>query len=289
MPHSVFALGSFAVAGFLGMATATQAAEHWHSLFNGRDLAGWEMYLSVPDPAWDVPGMKRNAQGKYTEPIGKDRDPLKVFTVEQVDGEPAIHVSGQGFGVITTRETFGNFHVRLQMKWGSRKWGSKLHQPLDTGLLYLVHGEPGFDHATWPRSIEFQIQEHEIGDLYALGTQITVNARHDGKLWRYDPAGTPTRFVQKAPIGNRCVKQGDPENPKGEWNALDLYCMNGDSLHVVNGSRVMRLSHAERLDQGTPAPLNSGHVSLQTEGGEAFFRRVEVTPLAAFPPEFRPP
>jgi hypothetical protein len=187
---------------------------------------------------------------------------------------------------MTTAETFGNVHVRLQVKWGEKKWGSKLNAARDCGLLYFVHGEPGFDHETWPRSIEFQIQEHDMGDLYALGTQITVPARQEGRLWLYDPTAKPVQFVQKAPIGNRCVKLGDPEKPNGEWNTLDLICFNGDSIHIVNGVVVMRLHHAERLDGPVPAPLSAGQISLQTEGAEVFYRDVSVRTITAIPAEF---
>lgn len=272
------------VSGLLLTMTSGWSAEPaWRPLFNGRDLQGWEMFLTKPDPSWDVPGLKRDANGRYLEPIGKNRDPLHDFSVATVDGEPAIHVTGQGFGVITTLESFRNFHVRLQVKWGDRKWGSKLHSPRDAGLLYFVHGEQGFDHGTWPRSIEFQIQEHDMGDLYALGTQITVNARHEGKLWRYDPHGTPTLFAQKPPVGNRCVKRGDPETPNGQWNTLDLYCFGDESVHVVNGTVVMRLYHAQRLDGPQPAPLTSGRISLQTEGAEVYYRHVEIAPIDGLP------
>jgi hypothetical protein len=263
-----------------------RAAESGRALFNGRDFTGWDMFMATPDPTWDVPGLKRDASGKYLEPIGTNRDPLKVFNVEKVDGEPAIHITGQGFGVITTRESFENFYLRLEVKWGERKWGMKLNSARDSGLLYFVHGPPGFDHGTWPRSIEFQIQEHDMGDLYALGTQISVNARAEGRLWLYDPKGAPTLFVQRAPIGNRCVKRGDPERPNGEWNVLELVCFNGDSIHIVNGQVVMRLQHAQRLDHSAPADLRSGHLSLQTEGAEVYFRRIEVRPLDAVPAAF---
>ena len=124
-----------------------------------------------------------------------------------------------------------------------------------------------------------------MGDLFALGTQVTVNARHEGKLWPYDPKGQPTLFVQKPPVGNRCVKLGDPEKPNGEWNTCDLYCLGSDSIHVVNGIVVMRLGPAQRLDGPAPAPLNSGQISLQTEGAEVYFRNVEITPIDALPPE----
>lgn len=263
----------------------------WRPLFNGRDLTGWETFMTKPDPSWDVPGLKRDAAGKYLEPIGKNRDPLKVFNIENVEGHPAIHISGQGFGVMTTTESFDNFHLRLQVKWGEKKWATKLNSPRDCGLLYYVHGEPGFDHETWPRSIEFQIQEHDMGDLYSLGAQTTVAVRPEktanGRtLYHYDPAGTPTLITQKPPVGNRAVRLEDAEKPNGEWNTLDLICFNGDSIHIVNGKVVMRLHHAERLDGPAPAPLTAGQISLQTEGAEVFYRDVEIQPITAVPAEW---
>jgi len=108
----------------------------------------------------------------------------------------------------------------------------------------------------------------------------------DRTLWRYDPAGTNTLFVQKAPIGNHCAHLVDAEKPKGEWNTLDLITFNGNSIHVVNGQVVMRLYNAQRLDNGTPEPITSGKISLQTEGGECYFRNVEVRPITEIPAEF---
>jgi hypothetical protein len=208
--HSSLLGAALGVASLMILATsAAGAAENWKPLFNGRNLDGWDMFMTNPDPSWDVPGLKRDANGRYLEPIGKNNDPLKVFNVEIVDGRPAIHVTGQGFGVITTKESFANFHVRLQIKWGERKWGSKLNSPRDAGLLYFVHGEPGFDHATWPRSVEFQIQEHDIGDLFALGTQVTVKCP-DPSL--FSPANGPT-----------CPRSNSPRSSKRwattAWNS----------------------------------------------------------------------
>lgn len=262
---------------------STSRAAEWRSLWNGRDLSGWETFLAKPDRSWEVPGVSRDAAGNYLEPIGLNRDPLKVFSVAQVDGRPAIHISGQGFGVLTTREVFRNYHLRLQVKWGERKWGSRSAAVRDSGLLYHVHGDAGFDHGTWPRSLEFQIQEHDMGDLYALGTQISVNAKPEGKRWIYDPKGNDTLFVQKPPIGNRCVKLRDLEKPHGEWNTLELIVLGADSIHIVNGEVVMRLHHAERLDGGSPAPLNEGAVSLQTEGAEVYYRDIEIQSISAVP------
>jgi len=276
----------YLVGALLFATVAVHTDGPWRSLFNGHDLGGWETFMSTPDPAWEVPGMRRDDNGNYIEPVGANRDPLHVFAVETVDCEPAIHISGQGFGVMTTLESFGNFHLRLQIKWGEARWGKKATAPRDSGLLYFVHGSAGAVDGNWPRSIEFQIQEHDMGDLYALGSQITVLARRADALWLYDPAGQPTVFVQRTPIGNRAVRLVDAEKPKGEWNTLELICLNGNSIHVVNGRVVMRLSRAQRLDGVEPASLASGRISLQTEGAEVFYRHVEIRPITEIPIEF---
>ena len=113
-----------------------------------------------------------------------------------------------------------------------------------------------------------------------------VPARRDGKLWIYDPKGEPTTFLPKPPVGARCVKQADHEKPLGEWNSVELICVNGSSVHVVNGQVVMRLSDARRIDGAEAVPLTSGTISLQTEGAEVFYRAIEIQPIDQIPAEF---
>jgi len=275
-------------------AASLHAADSWRPLFNGRDLTGWSMFMAAPPPETDVPGLKRDAKGTYLEPIGFDRDPLHVFTIEQVDGQPAIHVSGAGFGVISTKESFANFHVRLQVKWGEKIWGYKrtTHAALDAGLLYFARGPAGVDHLTWPRCLEFQIQVHDFGDLFALGmtegsatahiVPETLNGRNI-KAYYYAPDGILTTFVARAPIGNRCRRTTDVEKPHGEWNTLDLYCLGDSSVHVVNGQVVNRIQHARIPGPSGLETLDSGQICLQTEGGEVFYRQIEIEPITAFP------
>jgi hypothetical protein len=253
--------------------------------------------MAAPPPETDVPGLKRDATGKYLEPVGFNRDPLHVFVVETVDGRPAIHVSGAGFGVMTTNESFGNFHLRMQVKWGEKKWGYKRtgHAALDAGLLYFSRGPAGIDHLTWPRSLEFQIQEKDFGDVFALGmTEVTATARtvpatangRSSSTYIYDPLGAPTVFVARRPIGNRCRRIEDEELPHGEWNTLDLVCLGDRSIHVVNGVVVNRLQSARMPTPSGLVTLDSGQVCLQTEGGEVFYRGIEIQPITAVPAEF---
>jgi hypothetical protein len=87
-----------------------------------------------------------------------------------VDGHPAIRISGEVFGELRTKESFSNYHLRLQFKWGEKKWPPRdaAATPRDSGLLYHVHSAPVEGGRLWARSIELQIQEHDVGDLYAL-------------------------------------------------------------------------------------------------------------------------
>jgi hypothetical protein len=213
----------------------------------------------------------RDADGKYAEPIGSGRDPLHVFTVvPDVDGRPAIHISGEVFGELRTARAFKDYHLKFQFKWGSKKWPprDRPETPRDSGLLYHVHAPPGAEGRTWARSIELQIQEHDVGDLYAVGSAIAVRAkpRAGTNLYDYDPAGEWTFFSQSQGASGRCVKQPDNEKPTGEWNTVELVALGEDAIHIVNGKVVMRLRGPIRIDGAVPLPVTSGPIILQSEG-----------------------
>ena len=278
---------------FLAHAAGT-TDDGWTALWNGRDFDGWTTWMQRPEPSSEVPGLKRDEDRRYTEPIGSGRDPLRVFTIApDVDGRPAIHISGEVFGELRTRASFRNYRLRLQFKWGSRKWPprDKPETPRDSGLLYHVHAEPGAGGRTWARSIELQIQEHDVGDLYAIGSAIAVRARAvpgtQPIAYRYDPTGEWTFFSQSQGASGRCIKQPDNERPTGEWNTVELVAFGEDSIHIVNGKVVMRLHGPLTIDTELPAGVTAGPIILQSEGAEVFYRDIEVRPIPAIPEEFR--
>ena len=254
-------LGLF-LAGF-----TIHAERGWRPLWNGRNLDGWTTWMRQPEPGSELPGLTRDADGKYVDPIGSGRDPLKVFTVvADTDGRPAIRISGEVFGELRTKASFKDYHLRLQFKWGAKRWPPRDQPgvPRDSGLLYHVHAEPGAEGRTWARSIELQIQEHDVGDLYAVGSAIAVRAKRRAgtqpALYDYDPAG--------------------------EWNTVELICLRDESIHIVNGKVVMRLHSPTRINGDTPTIVTSVPIILQSEGAEIFYRDIEIRPINAVPPEF---
>ena len=270
-----------------------QAPSEWKPLWNSRNLDGWSTWIATPDKSVTVADVKRDATGKYLEPIGPERDPLHIFTVVQMDGRPAIRISGEVFGELRTKESLHNYHLRLQFKWGAKQWPPRdaPGTPRDSGLLYHVHGAPGENGRVWARSIELQIQEHDVGDLYAIGSVIAVRAKArrgtQPLLYDYDPEGEWTFFSQAQGASGRCIKQPDNEKPTGEWNTVELIAFGDDSIHIVNGKVVMRLHGPLNISGAVPEPVTSGPIILQSEGAEVYYRDIEVRPIKSIPPEYR--
>jgi Domain of Unknown Function (DUF1080) len=274
-------------------AVAIHGQSGWTPLWNAKDLDGWTTWMRQPERSSAVPGLQKDTNGNYTEPIGSGRDPLKVFTVlRDVDGRPAIRISGEVFGELRTKGAFKDYHLRLQFKWGEKKWPPRdgAATPRDSGLLYHVHNPPGVGGRTWARSIELQIQEHDVGDLYAIGSAIAVRAKPRSgaqpPLYDYDPGGEWTFFSQSQGASGRCIKQPDNEKPTGAWNTVELIAVGEDAIHIVNGKVVMRLHGPMRIDGAVPESVTSGQIILQSEGAEIFFRDIEIRSITAIPPEF---
>lgn len=50
-------------------------------------------------------------------------------------------------------------------------------------------------------------------------------------------------------------------------------------IHIVNGREVLRMSNSRQLVEGKLIPLTRGKFSIQSEGAEAFFRKILVRKL----------
>jgi hypothetical protein len=251
------------------------------ALFNGKDFSGWETWLAIPPSTSEVPGMTKDAAGNYTQPLGLNNDPLGVFQVASLDGRPVIHSTGEGHGTLTTLETFSNYHLRLEFKWGTRRLGPA-NRARNGGLLFHAFGRHGDNGGRWMTTHQYQIEEGGCGDYVGVGPVVAdARARTSPDKRRiYDSGGEPVEFHGKSKESAKCVRGAGEEKPAGEWNTLDLYCVGTDIVQVLNGTVTVRLSQS-RKENGEP--LSEGRIALQIEGAELFFRDIVLTPIAKMP------
>ena len=249
------------------------------TLFNGRDLS--EFYTWLVD--------------------FHREDPQRVFSVvDQVDGVPAIRISGQFFGGLTTKRSYSNYRLVAEFRWGLLTWGNRSKATKDSGVLLHCQGRDGGYFAKnlngpWMRSYEFQIIQGGTGDILVLGSYepdgsvvkyhltATVTKDRDGEpCW--DAHGEPKVFEtgrvnwwgRDPDWEDRLGYRGrqDVESPGGEWTRIEAVCA-GDSLeYFVNGKLVNKASGLDHT---------SGKLIFQSEGAEIFFRRIELHPLNAIP------
>lgn len=268
----------------------TSAADEWELLFNGKDLSGWETFLGTP------PG--------GNEPIGRNRDPKGVFSVVEVNGKPALRISGDGLGGITTPKEYGNYHLELEFKWGEQRFAPRANEPRDSGLLYHATGE--YNPASgWLESVEFGILEGgETGDFWSVpgaeGARIIVDI--DGEDVPPEKRRYPTQAVKwrrggkkysgadlraEHGAGHGILNGDDNEKPRGQWNKLDLICVGQTGIHVVNGTVNLVLTNIRKTIDGRDEPLARGRIQLQSEGAEVFYRNIRLRPIKEVPLEFQ--
>jgi hypothetical protein len=251
-------------------------------LFNGKDLSGWYTYLAVPDSSVtsDLP---RNSEGKYARPLGINNDPFNVFSVTEEDGEPAIRITGEVFGILVTENEYEDYHLSMEFKWGEEKYAPRLTRKRDSGILYHSVGAEGAWGGVWMRSKEFQVQESDVGDFIIVDTCLaTINSRYDStnRHYVYDESGEPRTFRVRA---GYCHLSEDFEKPHGEWNKIEIYTVGTTSVHVVNGNMVLKAYDSQVLQNGEMVPHTRGKIQIQSEGAELFYRNIRLRNISELP------
>jgi Domain of Unknown Function (DUF1080) len=211
-------------------ANAQQAKKNMKPLFNGKNLAGWYSFLKSK---------------------GKNNDPEKVFSIEN----GLLHISGKEFGYICTKKEFENFHLAVEFKWGIKKYPPRDADTTkrDNGICYFVPA--GAKDSVWPKSIECQIQEGDVGDIWLIDhTTIIVDGERS----------VPDSF-------HRVVKKKNAERPSGEWNRVEVIANKGKITYIVNGIVV---------NEGEDPSLTKGKILIQSEGAEIYYRKIEIGEIA---------
>jgi Domain of Unknown Function (DUF1080) len=223
-------------------------------------------------------------------------DPEHVYTVvDQIDGAPAIRISGKVWGGLLTKAAYRDYKLTVEYRWGGVTWGERKNRTRDSGVLLHAQGRPGNTrkdfNGPWLQSLEFQIIEGGVGDFISVagfsetGEQIrpamTIRARKDRDGENvYDPKGEPRVFTSgrvnwwgrsedwQDKLGFR--GPNDVESPGLEWTRLEAIVKGGNLQYFVNGKLVL---------EGTDASFTEGKIMLQSEGAEIYFRRVDLEPI----------
>ena len=263
--------------------------KEWVSLLD-KDLSKWEMYLSYRHKNGYKGEMPKDQEGKIIEPIGYNKNINNVFSVIEENGEPVLKVSGEIYGCVFTKQEYENYHLKLKVKWGDKKWVPRMDKLKDSGVLYHSIGESGVEYwRSWMLSQEFQIMEGHMGDYWTQASSaIDVRAYiPEGDM--NTVASTRQPFLPLGPgtgNGGFCLRSEDRESPAGEWTEIELICFEDKSLHIVNGQVVMVLQNSRYMKDGKPMPLTKGKIQLQSEAAEVYYKDIKIKNLEELPAKY---
>jgi len=204
-------------------------------------------------------------------------------------------VSGEDWGGFVTEESYSNYHLIVEFRWGNVTYGDRKFKAMDSGILLHSEGQDGnteqeFDGA-WMRSVEYQLIEGGTGDVILVGgyndsgdfvtpsMKASVKQDYYGQFF-WSENGEVREFESgrinwygrdpdwKDELGFRGIQ--DVENPVGEWNRAEIIADGNTFIYILNGVVV---------NKGFDSDLNEGKIMFQSEGAEVFFRRIELRPL----------
>jgi hypothetical protein len=267
---------------------STTPDDHWRPLLD-KNLTQWETYLSYQHKVDYKGSIPVDDQGNAVVPVGIVKNNSQVFTMVEENGESILHVTGEVYGCLYTKQEFKNYHLKLQVKWGEQKHVPRTDKLKDSGLLYHSIGEPGVDYwRVWMLSQEFQIMEGHMGDYWNIASSaIDIRAyQHEGNM--NSIASEQQSFL---PFGTGaaqgfCLRSENHERSVGEWNTLELICFEDKSLHIVNGHVVMVLKNSRYIKDGKTSALTQGKIQLQSEAAEVYFKDIQIRPLTELPPSY---
>lgn len=241
---------------------ALSADDGWRKLFNGENLDGWTPLLDAPGEIGDYVKVEGGEIHIYAENPAPDRVP---------------------FGVLMTEGSFERFHLRLQYRWGTKKFEPRANEIRDAGILYHIYNAD----RVWPRSVECQIQEGDTGDLIFLSTGGVSWERPRGQSapdGQGDPALLPesggvARAYFNREFGPYLGRFPELDTLEG-WNTVDVIVHGSASaVHLVNGEVCARVFDMREPVEGDWVELGNGPIAIQLEGAELFYRNIEIREL----------
>lgn len=258
--------------------------------------AGPPLVVEIPVILYDGKAVN-HLKGFYTWLEGHAyQDPNRVFTVvDQIDGAPAIRISGEDWGGLVTHDHYRRYKLVAEFRWGPVTSGKRKTLGRNNGVLIHCQGADGNFKpdltSPWLTSIEYEILEGRTGDAVLVPgypvrggervwPSVTMRALPNSYYW--NPQGAPREFSARGKhlhwfgkdpnwtdvLGFR--GKNDIEKPVGQWNRIEAWVDGGNLTYFLNGVKVMEL---------TNCTLTSGRLLIQSESAEIYYRRIELHPL----------
>ena len=207
------------IAAFVFSGIVAEAQNKTVDLFDGSTLKGWGFVL--------------NKDAK--------KSPAEVFTVK----DSVIHITGDPFGYMYTKDKYENFILHVEWRWAGEESNS--------GIFLFVQDE----EKLWPNAIECQLRAGSAGDFVLLGGS--------------DLAEYKTEQGKERPAFPVIKKRNESSEMKqGEWNNATIICNKGQISVYINGI----LQNA-----GSKPKHKKGRIALQSEGKDIQFRNIRITEL----------
>lgn len=173
-----------------------------------------------------------------------------------------------------TKNSYSNYVLELEFKWGEGKHTPRLNKPRDAGIIFHVYGHK---NTPWPSGMEYQLKEpNQYGGLVTVRTRASV--KQLGNIYN-----------ENAPeiiLGKRKGASHLDINPVGktinsDWNKIKLEVSGDSAVYYLNGKKVMQYQKAEYFNRlfRQWRPLTRGRIILQAEGAEIQYRNIILRPI----------
>ena len=231
---------------------------HWISLFNGKNLDGWVAKIAGQE-------LGNNFRDTY-----RVEDGLLKVSYDRYDR------FGDRFGSLFYNKKFSRYWIRVEYRFvGSRAPGAPRWAYKNSGLqLHCQAPETMRKEQQFPVCVEFDMVggfffNRPTGNVCQNGTSVLI----DGK-----------------PLKDQCSRVGDLTVRDDSWTTA-LAEVDGSRRvrQIVNGALVIEYTDLKLDESNTDArrlislgagkALDSGYISLQSNGHPIEFRHIEVLPI----------
>ncbi len=215
-------------------------------------------------------------------------DRFGVFETQQDQkGNPVLHITGKCWASLATKKSYYDYHLRAQVKRGTKEWTSVRPTTFDSGIIYHSFGEKGAFWNTFRDGLEYQISRGETGSFYLLlntQSEFKVNdtkARYPSFFRR----GSWASIVRGKAF---CVKSpSNIDDSAEEWNQVEIIAFEDQVIHLLNGKITNVGRNLQKKSSSGWIPLTKGVIQIQSCGAELFYRQLQIKNLDRLPPKYR--